>query len=322
MEKDLVKGHLFMFLACAIWGLMAPLGKDAMLHGISGMEMVTFRVAGASVCFWLASLFTKHEHVERRDFLRLFGAGLFAIVLNQCNYTVGLSLTSPVNASIVTTTLPFTTMFLAYLALGEPITGKKALGVLIGAAGAILLITASVASTDGRAGSLRGDLQCLLAQCSFAIYLTFFKQLIGKYSVITLMKWMATFSTAVILPFTFTRVAALPWTEITMTTYLETAFVVVGGTFFAYIFSIQAQKILRPTIIAMYNYVQPIVACGVSVFAGLAIFGWRQALAVVLVFTGVYLVNKAPSPPEGHLPPNGEEGCAQQATQPLPLKKK
>lgn len=314
MDKDLVKGHLFMFLACAIWGLMAPLGKDAMLHGISGMEMVTFRVAGASVCFWLASLFTKHEHVERRDFLRLFGAGLFAIVLNQCNYTVGLSLTSPVNASIVTTTLPFTTMLLAYFALGEPITGKKALGVLIGAAGAILLITASVASTDGRAGSLRGDLQCLLAQCSFAIYLTFFKQLIGKYSVITLMKWMATFSTAVILPFTFTRVAALPWTEITMTTYLETAFVVVGGTFFAYIFSIQAQKILRPTIIAMYNYVQPIVACGVSVFAGLAIFGWRQALAVVLVFSGVYLVNKAPSPPEGHLPPNGEEGCAQQTT--------
>ncbi len=282
-----------MVAACAIWGLMAPLGKDAMIHGIPGLEMVTFRVAGAMVCFWLASLFTKTEKVERKDLLKLFGAGMFAIVFNQCNYTVGLSLTSPVNASIVTTTLPFTTMLLAFIALGEPITGKKALGVLVGAAGAILLITASIASVDGRAGTLKGDLMCLVAQCSFAVYLTFFKKLISKYSVITCMKWMITFATIVILPFTFNKVAALPWTEITLKTYLETAFVVVGGTFFAYIFSIHAQKILRPTVIAMYNYVQPIVACGVSVAAGLAVFGWRQALAVVLVFTGVYLVNQS-----------------------------
>lgn len=282
-----------MVAACAIWGLMAPLGKDAMIHGIPGLEMVTFRVAGAMVCFWLASLFTKTEKVERKDLLKLFGAGMFAIVFNQCNYTVGLSLTSPVNASIVTTTLPFTTMLLDFIALGEPITGKKALGVLVGAAGAILLITASIASVDGRAGTLKGDLMCLVAQCSFAVYLTFFKKLISKYSVITCMKWMITFATIVILPFTFNKVAALPWTEITLKTYLEAAFVVVGGTFFAYIFSIHAQKILRPTVIAMYNYVQPIVACGVSVAAGLAVFGWRQALAVVLVFTGVYLVNQS-----------------------------
>lgn len=292
-KPNTVLGHLCMVAACAIWGLMAPLGKDAMIHGIPGLEMVTFRVAGAMVCFWLASLFTKTEKVERKDLLKLFGAGMFAIVFNQCNYTVGLSLTSPVNASIVTTTLPFTTMLLAFIALGEPITGKKALGVLVGAAGAILLITASIASVDGRAGTLKGDLMCLVAQCSFAVYLTFFKKLISKYSVITCMKWMITFATIVILPFTFNKVAALPWTEITLKTYLEAAFVVVGGTFFAYIFSIHAQKILRPTVIAMYNYVQPIVACGVSVAAGLAVFGWRQAFAVVLVFTGVYLVNQS-----------------------------
>lgn len=292
-KPNTVLGHLCMVAACAIWGLMAPLGKDAMIHGIPGLEMVTFRVAGAMVCFWLASLFTKTEKVERKDLLKLFGAGMFAIVFNQCNYTVGLSLTSPVNASIVTTTLPFTTMLLAFIALGEPITGKKALGVLVGAAGAILLITASIASVDGRAGTLKGDLMCLVAQCSFAVYLTFFKKLISKYSVITCMKWMITFATIVILPFTFNKVAALPWTEITLKTYLEAAFVVVGGTFFAYIFSIHAQKILRPTVIAMYNYVQPIVACGVSVAAGLAVFGWRQTLAVVLVFTGVYLVNQS-----------------------------
>lgn len=285
-----------MAAACAIWGLMAPLGKDAMTHGIPGIEMVTFRVMGAAVCFWLTSLFLPKEKVERRDLLKLFGAGMFAIVFNQCNYTVGLSLTSPVNASIITTSLPFVTMILAFFALGEPITGKKVGGVLLGAIGAIILITASTSSPSGMVGkgsSIKGDIMCMLAQTSFAIYLTFFKQVISKYSVVTCMKWMVTFATLVILPFTYPKVAALPYSEISLKTYLEAAFVVVGGTFFAYIFSIHAQKYLRPTIIAIYNYVQPIVACGVSVFAGLAIFGWRQALAIILVFIGVYLVNNS-----------------------------
>lgn len=295
MDRKLIIGHLCMIAACMMWGLMAPLGKDAMLHGISGLEMVTFRVTGGAVCFWLASLFSdaRKEKVARKDYIRLFGAGLFAIVFNQCNYTVGLSITSPVNASIMTTTMPFVTMILAFFLLGEPITLKKAGGVLIGAAGALILISGSTRSAVSNGGVLKGDLMCLLAQCSFAIYLTFFKQLIGRYSVITLMKWMITFASLVILPFTFNRMVALPWTELTPKTYIETAFVVVGGTFIAYICSIRAQKVLRPTIIAMYNYVQPIVACVVSVVAGLAFFGWKQAVAVVLVFGGVWLVNNS-----------------------------
>lgn len=293
LQKKLVIGHLCMATACAMWGLMAPLGKDAMLNGITGFEMVTFRVVGGALCFWFASLFVKSEKIERKDFIKLFGAGLFAIVFNQCNYTIGLSITSPVNASIVTTTLPFITMILAFFALREPITIKKAGGVLIGAIGAIILITASTQHATSNGGVLKGDLLCLLGQCSFAIYLTFFKQLIGKYSVITLMKWMITFAALVITPFSLSDIIALPWTELTPKTYFETAFVVVGGTFIAYICSIHAQKLLRPTIIAMYNYVQPIVACAVSVAAGLAFFGWRQAIATLLVFLGVYMVNQS-----------------------------
>ena len=98
-----ILAHLSMFLACAFWGLMAPLGKDAMTHGITGLDMVTFRVAGAAILFWITSLFVKREHVPGKDIIRFIGAGFFGIVTNQCLYIYGLSLTSPVNASIVTT---------------------------------------------------------------------------------------------------------------------------------------------------------------------------------------------------------------------------
>ena len=140
--------HLCMFLACAFWGLMAPLGKDAMTHGFTGIDVVTFRVTGGAVLFWLTSLFVKKEHVPKRDLLMLIGAALLGLVFNQCCYTIGLSITSPVNASIVTTSMPIFAMLLAALILKEPITGKKAGGVAIGCAGAIILIATSAAATS------------------------------------------------------------------------------------------------------------------------------------------------------------------------------
>ena len=203
-DKIQILGHICMIGACSMWGLMAPLGKDAMTHGISGIEMVTFRVVGGAICFWFASLFVKTEKVEHKDYLRFFLAGMFAIVCNQCCYTVGLSITSPVNASIMTTTMPIITLVLSALFLHDAITARKLLGVSLGASGACLLI---LGSTQGvaKGGVLFGDILCIMAQCSYAVYLTFFKSLIQKYSVITCMKWMITFAAMVITPFTFMR---------------------------------------------------------------------------------------------------------------------
>ena len=129
-----------MFAACAIWGLMAPLGKHAMVNGIGGIEMVTFRVVGGAACFWVASLFVKQEKVRPKDMLLFFFAGMLGIVLNQCCYTIGLSMTSPVNASIMTTMMPIITMILAAIFLREPITSKKVTGVFCGAVGAFIVL--------------------------------------------------------------------------------------------------------------------------------------------------------------------------------------
>lgn len=287
--------HLCMLGACVLWGLMAPLGKHAMTHGVPGMEMVTFRVAGGAACFWLLSLFRKPEPVRPKDLLLFFFAGLLGIVFNQCCYTIGLSITSPVNASIMTTTLPLVTMVLAALFLKEPVTGKKVGGIFLGAIGAFILINGSVRGGAAQSGCLAGDMLCLCAQCCFAVYLTLFKHLIQRYSVATCMKWMITYATIVLLPFSYQRMAQLPWADITARVWAETAFVVVGGTFLAYIMMMQGQKTLRPTVVSMYNYVQPIVACAVSVAMGLGVFGPLQGAAVALVFSGVWLVTQSPS---------------------------
>lgn len=294
-NKKVIKAHLSIFTACLIWGLMSPIGKDAMINGISGITMVAFRVIGGAILFWITSLFTKREEVSSHDMMLLFFAAMLGLVLNQCCFTIGLSLTSPINASIVTTTLPIITMILAAIFLHEPVTSKKVMGIFCGAIGALMLIIGSMSAASSKAGDIRGDLLCLLAQLSFACYLAIFKHLIQRYNVITIEKWMFIYAAIIIIPLSYHHVASLVWTSISIKTWAETAFVVLGGTFLAYILMMIGQKVLRPTVVSMYNYVQPIVACVVSVIAGLGIFGVGQATAVLLVFLGVYLVTKSKS---------------------------
>lgn len=285
--------HLSMFIACAIWGLMAPLGKDAMTHGIDGIDMVTFRVSGGALLFWLASMFAKREHVSPRDIARFAGAGFVGIVTNQCLYTIGLSITSPVNASIVTTSMPIFAMILSAIILKEPITGKKALGVFMGCSGALMLILTSAAAVSDRVGDIRGDLLCLAAQFSFALYLALFNPLVKRYSVFTTNRWMFLWATVFILPFSFTHVAAIDWPQVPVKTWIEAGYVVFFGTFIGYIFTMIGQRTLRPTVVSVYNYVQPIVSVTVSLAIGIAVMQWSQVLAVVLVFSGVWLVTKS-----------------------------
>lgn len=289
--------HLSLAGAAICWGLMSPLGKDAMQHGIDGITLVSLRVLGGAILFWITSLFTPRETISRKHIALLCLAAVFGLVGNQCCFTIGLSLTSPVNAGIVTTTMPISALLLSALILKEPITLRKALGVALGCCGAVLLVMTSVRTAAGATGmgDLRGDLLCFAAQISYTIYLTVFGWLAKRYSIFTVNKWMFLAATCIIWPFTAQHVWQTPWSALSMVTLAEIAYVVVGGTFLAYILMIRGQQVLRPTVVSMYNYVQPIVAVIVSIVLGLAVFTLTHALAVALIFSGVALVTLSKS---------------------------
>ena len=302
MRKDGLRfsdyqGHLAMLTANILWGLMAPISKKVLSSGlIDAISLTTFRLVGAAVLFWIASFFIKKEEVSPRDMIRLFFAALLGIVFNQGSYIMGVSLTSPINASIVTTTSPIITMIIAALYLKEPITGKKIAGIFIGASGALLLIIGSqqtMTATNG--GSIWGDLLCLLAQFSYSIYFVLFKGLIGRYSPVTLMKWMFMYASVCCIPFSYNHITAIDFTTLSADIYWGIIYVVVGGTFITYFLVPVGQRLLRPTVALMYNYMQPIVASIVTVLWGMDTFGLTKSLTIVLVFSGVYIVTKSKS---------------------------
>ena len=294
VNKPLI-AHLCLLCSGMFWGLMSPLGKEAMLHGIDGIDLVSFRVLGGAVLFWITSFFVEREHIPVRDIVRLAGAGLLALVFNQCSFTIGLSITSPSNASIMATSTPIFAMILSFLILHEPITVRKAGGVALGCIGACIIILTSASSGDSRVGNIWGDLLCVSAQLSFALYLSLVKPLISKYSLITVNNWMFTWGTVLIWPFSVGHVMDIDFASVPASAWWETAYVVVFGTYLGYICMTVGQKILRPTVVSVYNYVQPVVAVSVSLMLGLAVFKGVQALAAALVFVGVWLVVRSKS---------------------------
>lgn len=279
-----------MLTANVMWGLMSPVAKTVFAAGVvMPMVMIDFRVAGAALLFWLTSLFLPREHVPTKDVLRLFGAGMLGVLFNQGCFIIGVSLTSPGEASLVTTTMPMWVMLLAWLFLREPITLKKAGGIAAGAAGAIILIVGNGTQASGANPAL-GDLIVLCAQLSYALYLTLYRNFIRKYSLVTLMKWMFLAATVVGLPSSVHWLAATDWAAITGMEWGGIAYVVVCGTFLAYVCIMIGQKRLRPTLVGMYNYVQPIVATITGIALGLDRFTPLKGLAIVLIFSGVWLV--------------------------------
>ena len=148
---------------------------------------------------------------------------------------------------------------------------------------------------SSKVGDIRGDLMCLGAQLSFALYLSLFNNLIKKYSVFTINKWMFLWATLMIWPFTGFHIFNIDWAIIPMKTWWEAGYVVIFGTYMGYILTMVGQHSLRPTVVSIYNYVQPIVSVTVSVLTGIGVFTVMQGIAVILVFSGVWLVIKSKS---------------------------
>lgn len=286
-----LRGHLMLLGAAVLWGCNAPMIKDLQGLGVPALVVADMRAVGAAVAFWVMSLFVGGgERVSVSMLGRLCVAGILCIVLNQVLFTVGVNYTSPIDATVISTMLPIVTMIFAAIILKESITGMKVVGIAVGAAGALTLVFGGGSSVGG---GLVGDALCFTAQVSCALYMVIFSNTIHRYSVVTLMKWLFLFSAIIVTMVTWPSVVAVDYASLPLKAWGEMLFIVFGGTFVSYIFFTDGQKLLRPTVVSMYNYVQPIVATVLSVAMGVGTFGVGKVTSMAMVFAGVYIVTHA-----------------------------
>lgn len=295
MKNNKPLGHIAIFLAYTIFGFNIITCKNLVSFGVvSPIGIFFLRALGATICFWIVSLFLPKEKVDKKDLPKIFLASMLGLFLTQMSFLKAMIITTPVDAAIITTLTPVFTMFIAAIFLKEPITFKKAGGVALSFIGVILLILNSVHTPNGIEHSHPLGLCLMICNCLFfALYLGAFRPLVQKYGTITFMKWMFLFSMLVAIPFNIGEMATTDYSLLTSEFMWNLAFTVICATFIAYFLVPIGQKNLRPTIVSMYAYVQPFIAAIVSIIIGMDVMTWQKILAAILVFTGVFLVNKS-----------------------------
>ncbi|MFA7082108.1 MAG: DMT family transporter [Bacteroidales bacterium] len=292
--KGVSKGHIAILVVNIIFGLNIPIAKEVLSNQfIDPLALTYFRVVGAALVFWFASLFVKSEKLTKKDFLILFLGSIFAISLNQTSFIVGLQTTTPIDAALIITLTPIITMLISAAYLKEPITFKKFIGVLVGLTGALILIINSDAFKAGGSGSWTGNMLCLLSSTSYAAYLVFFRDFIKTKHPVTIMKWMFLFSLVILAPIALPTAISTDISKFSTLIYSQIFYVVVLSTFLTYLLIPIGQKNLRPTTLTMYNYLQPIIAAVVAIVMVQDKFGWEKVFSAVLVFLGVYIVTKS-----------------------------
>ena len=289
-------GHAACFVAYAIFGLNIIICKDlTSSHIISPMGLFCIRSVSAGSLFWLISLFMPKEKVDRKDYVRIFIASMLGFFLCQISFLIAIPEVTPMTSSIVSSLSPIYTMFIAAVAIKEPITVKKAGGVLISFVGIMILIFNSMHSAGATENSMRGILLMIVNGLSFALYLGIFKPLISKYSVCTFMKWIFLFSTLVSVPVSAGEIVSLEWSTVPGKLIAELGYLVFFATFVSYYLIPFGQQRLRPTLVSMYAYVQPIIATGISICIGMDTLTWQKILSAVMVFAGVIIVSRSKS---------------------------
>ena len=293
-RSDSLIGHLSVAGAYTIFGLNIVFCKDiANSEVISPIVLFTLRALGASILFWLLSLLKPREKVDKKDFPGIALASFVGLFVPQMTFLMAITMATTIDTAIMGTLGPIFTMIFAFLFLKEPITGKKAGGVLLSFVGVLFLIFNSVHSGGASSSTPMGIALLLLNSLSFSLYLGVFRPLISKYSVVTFMKWMFLFSLVLVLPFSASGLIKTDFAAIPVKVCWEIGYLVFFATFVAYFLIPFGQKHIRPTLVSMYTYLQPIIAAVVSIWIGMDVITWKKLAATVLIVAGVILVNRS-----------------------------
>ena len=284
---------LLAFLAALIYGVSFTVAKEVMPLYIRPFGFILIRVLGAALLFWTVGIFLKKEKIETQDYSRLLLGALFGIALNQLSFFKGLSMTTPINASVIMVTSPILVLIFSSFLLNEKATKKKVLGIFIGLFGAVMLIIFGKDSGMASNATL-GNLLVFVNASSYGLYLILIKNLTKKYHAITLAKWLYLFGLIMVIPFGISEFSTVDWHTMPLPILYRVGFIIVFTSFMTYMFNLFAIKELKPTTLSIFIYLQPVIASSYALFVGSDSLNVIKVAATVLIFIGVYLVTRKP----------------------------
>jgi len=279
-------------IATLIYGLNYTIAKEVMPIYVKPFGFILIRVLGATIIFWFVSLFVTSEKIEKGDYQKIFVASIFGVALNMLAFFKGLSLTTPISASVMMVMSPIMVLIFSSILIKKSIGKQRILGVFIGLAGTILLITYGSSNTSTSINNNWGNFLVFINAASYGLYLVLAKDLVKKYHPITFIKWFYLFGLILVLPFGFNEFTEVSWQEMPTNIYWNIGFVVIFTTCITYLFNLYGLSKLKPTTVSVFIYLQPLIATSFALILGSDSLNMIKVIAAIFIFFGVYLVTK------------------------------
>ncbi len=283
---------LALFIVALIYGLNYSIAKDVMPNYVKPFGFIFLRVTGATLIFWTLGLFVKEKSIEKEDFKKIAFAAFFGVGINFLSFFKGLSLTTPINASVIAVIAPIMVLIFSSILLKEKLTYRKIVGVFVGLFGAIILILYGNSSNLDGKDVILGNFLVFLNAVSFGLYLVLVKKLATKYHPILFVKWLYLFGVIYIVPFSIQEAIEINWQTMPTTIYYKVGFVVLLTTCVTYLFNLFALTKLKPTTVGVFIYLQPVIATIYALIVGSDSLSFVKVVATIIIFLGVYLVTK------------------------------
>jgi drug/metabolite transporter (DMT)-like permease len=280
--------------AGTIYGINHTLAKGVMPDHIEPFGFILLRVLGAAILFWGISIFGPREKIATSDWPRILGCTVFGMVINMLMFFKGLSLSTPINSSVIVTLSPILVLILAAILINERITIIKITGILLGLAGALTLVMFSTDTAVNAPNIPLGNIFFIINAASYGLYLILVKPLTSKYHPFTLMKWFFLMAVIINFPIAWPEFSRVNWVTLPFDAVWKMGFVVIGTTFLTYLFNVYALKELSASTISAFIYLQPLIAIIYAISTGADALTGVKVIAAILVFAGVYLVTRKP----------------------------
>ncbi|MFI3259110.1 MAG: DMT family transporter [Rikenellaceae bacterium] len=293
-----ITAHLSLLTCNLIWACAYPLYNLVMPNHIKPLPLYTATIIFTALVSLLSLFFERRDdernRVERRDIGAIIGAALLIALLRKSMLLFGLSMTSPIDGSIIASISPVVVLSISLISGVELFSGRRALGILLGFGGAIGVILTGGGGAQAERG-VWGNLLILLCAFISSIYVVWFKSLLARYSSTTLLRWMFCVAAIITAPVGMKSLLETSVEGWSLHIWLAVAYLVVLPTYLPNLLMTFGLNRVSPSMTSIYMYLQPTVAVAISVAFGLDKLRALTILFAALIFTGVGLAISSPA---------------------------
>jgi drug/metabolite transporter (DMT)-like permease len=267
-----------------------PIVAKIALRALSSTGLVAFRVGGATLAFLvLQRALGRTQVISRKDYARLALYSLLGVVLNQLLFVKGLSLTSSViNATLLATTIPVFTLVVSMTLGYDRVSFRKALGIILAGGGVVYLIDPMRA--DFSSGNTVGNLMLVANSLSYGAYIAVSRDMVKRYGALTMLTWVFVFANLITIPVGLFSLARTSTGTAGAGVWLAVIYIILAPTVGAYYLNAWALARVAPSTVAVYIYLQPLIAFALAPLILGESWNSRTWVASALIFAGVAIV--------------------------------